>query len=139
MTLLLFKYVIISILKMKIEVSNGEIIDKYTILCIKLEKIKNLAKLEYIKKEHDYLKNKISEIGIENKYIIPLLNINEKIWEIEDNIRLKEQKKEFDDEFINYARDVYINNDKRAELKYKINRLTKSNFCEIKELPTINS
>ena len=120
---------------MKIEVSIGEIIDKYTILCIKLEKVKDKNKIKFVKKEHEYLNNIIKNFNISEKFISDLLKINKTLWNIEDEIRKKEKKEEFNKEFIELARSVYKTNDIRAEIKLKINKLTGSEFCEIKELP----
>jgi hypothetical protein len=120
---------------MKVEVSNGELVDKVTILAIKLKKIKSPEKLKNIKKEYDFLLESMKSIGINantNEYK-DLFNVNKTLWEIEDKIRLKEMSKEFDGEFIELARSVYFNNDKRFEIKKKINELTKSNFSEEKE------
>lgn len=120
---------------MKLEVSVGEAIDKYTILCIKYETIKDDKKLINIIKE----KNEIACVLSENNYLIPYENeikklkkINQKLWNIEDKIREKEAKKEFDYEFIELARSVYITNDERFELKKQINQKTNSNFKEEK-------
>lgn len=119
---------------MKIEVSNGEIIDKITILFIKINKIKDEKKLLNIKKEYDDLLNIMEKIGItmKDKIFQDLLCVNLELWMIEDSIRVKEKKKEFDDDFIKLARSVYRINDKRFELKNKINKTTKSNFIEEK-------
>lgn len=116
-----------------IPVSIGELFDKYTILLLKQQKIKDTAKLTNINKELNYLKNHINKYELDNNIFNDMYNINKKLWEIEDNIRLKEFKKEFDEEFIDLARNVYINNDKRALVKNKINNYFKSDIIEIKE------
>lgn len=120
---------------MMIEVSIGEIIDKYTILDIKSEKIKDENKLINIIKE----KNILSIFLSKNNYLIlfkneidELKNINKKLWDIEDRIRIKESKSEFDDEFIELARSVYITNDMRFSVKNEINKLSNSNIREEK-------
>jgi predicted nuclease with TOPRIM domain len=120
---------------MLIEVSNGEIIDKITILEIKLTKIKNPEKLKNIKKEFDLLYVNLSKLGIDQNHDLynRLKEINLKLWDIEDLLRIKEQKKEFDDEFIQLARSVYVSNDKRAEIKREINALSDSYLSEEKE------
>jgi len=120
---------------MKIEVSNGEIIDKITILEIKLEKVKNVEKLKNIQTEYDLLIKHLSEIGIGrvHDFFIKLKAVNLTLWEIEDLLRIKEQKKEFDAEFIELARSVYFTNDDRAEIKKEINKLSGSTLFEEKE------
>ncbi len=117
---------------MKIEVSNGEILDKLSILEIKMEKIKNKEKLINIKKEYDYLTDESKNINNNEKLYNELLEINKKLWDIEDNIREKERSKEFDENFIELARAVYFTNDKRAKIKKEINIKTNSNFIEVK-------
>mgnify|MGYP001337633451 CR=1 FL=1 len=119
----------------KVEVSNGELIDKYTILLIKNNKIKNKDKLKNVNNEISVLKPYIDEL--ESKYnLIELINqlqgINSKLWDIEDNIRKKEKSKEFDNDFIDLARSVYYTNDDRANVKLEINNITKSNIVEVK-------
>jgi len=119
--------------EIKIIVSNGEIVDKITILQIKLENIKESVKLENIKKEFDYLYSIMKEsIDIDNEMYEDLLAINKQLWDIEDKIRDKERNKEFDNEFIELARSVYFVNDKRSEVKKRINLLTESVFVEEK-------
>jgi hypothetical protein len=118
-----------------VEVSVGEVIDKYTILDIKSEKIKDKDKLTNIIKEKNILSLSLSE---HNYFILfsteinELKIINEKLWDIEDRIRIKEFKMEFDDEFIELARSVYITNDIRFNIKNKINKLSNSNIVEEK-------
>ena len=120
---------------MKIEVSNGELVDKVSILAIKSKKIKSQEKLKNIKKEYELLKEYMHRIGIteESEIFKQLLKVNSELWEIEDKIRIKESKKEFDDDFIELARAVYFTNDKRFELKNKINESTDSGIKEMKE------
>lgn len=120
---------------MKIEVSNGEIIDKITILEIKLEKIKNPEKLKNVKNEYDLLNEYIPQIGVTREHDLykSLKEINLKLWDIEDLLRVKEQKQEFDTEFIELARSVYFTNDTRAEIKKEINHLSGSSLFEEKE------
>ena len=118
---------------MKIEVSVGEIVDKLSILKIKTNNITDSQKLENVTKEYNYLyeivfnKLKISEDDFFN-----LVLINEKLWDIEDNLRDKERDKSFDDDFIQLARSVYFTNDKRAEIKKEINIKYGSLFVEEK-------
>jgi len=118
---------------MKIEISIGEIVDKLSILQIKQDNINDISKLINIKNEYLYLyKIVFAELNIHMDDYIPLLNINQKLWGIEDQIRIKEKKQEFDNEFIELARSVYITNDKRAELKKEINIKYGSKFVEEK-------
>jgi hypothetical protein len=118
---------------MKIEVSNGEIIDKLTIIQIKLERIKDKAKLENLQKEYDILKKASSSImSQDNPLYIALYQVNCDLWEIEDRIRDFERNKDFGSDFISTAREVYIKNDKRSELKREINIRTSSGLIEEK-------
>tara|TARA_B110000003_G_scaffold62782_1_gene63173 strand:+ start:6131 stop:6499 length:369 start_codon:yes stop_codon:yes gene_type:complete len=117
---------------MKIEVSNGEILDKLSILEIKLKNIKDADKLIHITNEYNFLKDISTKIPYDVKRYEKLLNINTTLWGIEDEIREKERNKEFDEKFIELARLVYITNDKRASIKLEINNNTNSNFVEVK-------
>jgi len=119
---------------MEIEVSNGEIVDKVTILEIKNTNITDPDKLFNIKKEFDYLNSIMLRLNINNVSddYKKLYTINNSLWDIEDLLRIKENKKEFDGGFIELARKVYHLNDKRAEVKKRINIKTKSNFIEEK-------
>jgi len=118
---------------MKIEVSIGELFDKLSILSIKMEKIQNKEKWKDVKKEYDLLIEKAKTLDGHLKHIADLEKINLRIWEIEDDIRKKESKKEFDEEFIALARGVYFNNDKRFEIKNHINQKFMSEVKEQKE------
>ena len=120
---------------MKIEVSNGELVDKVSILSIKLENIKDKNKLTNIKKEYDLLLQKMEllKINIDSEEFKELQSVNGELWKIEDKIRIKESKQEFDDEFIQLARSVYFKNDVRFEIKRKINAQTNSLLAEEKE------
>ena len=104
---------------MKVEVSNGELVDKYIILQIKQKKIKNNEKQQYIRKELNYLSKIVKQLNVSTELYSKLYLINEKLWNVEDNIRIKERKLEFDNEFIQLARDVYKTNDIRANIKKK--------------------
>lgn len=126
---------------MMLEVSVGEAIDKYTILQIKSEKITNDAKLINIVKEKNLIAISLNENGYLHKfdaYIKELKTINEVLWNIEDKIRVKEFNNQFDDEFIQLARSVYITNDKRFEVKNKINQETNSLIKEEKSYAKYN-
>lgn len=120
---------------MKIEVSNGEIVDKLTILEIKKKKCLDNSKLENIQKELSYLNEVVNELNVPINMIDELRVINQKLWDVEDEIRECESKWKFDDDFIQLARSVYYTNDKRFEIKNKINSITNSNFKEEKILP----
>ena len=127
-------------MKINIPVSVGELIDKLTILELKRQWTNNSERLKHILHEMSELE-KLYEQNIEKKDEIiehraNLYEINRYIWMIEDRIRKKENRKEFDDEFIQLARDVYITNDKRFEVKNKINNFLNS---EIKEVKTYES
>jgi hypothetical protein len=118
---------------MKIEVSNGEIIDKLTILQIKLERIKDKAKLLNLKNEYDSLLSVASSIiTTSDPLYIALYEVNCELWDIEDLIRDLERKKDFGEKFISTARAVYFKNDKRSELKREINIKTSSGLIEEK-------
>ena len=123
--------------KIIIEVSIGELLDKISILEIKLQKIKNPEKLRFIKDEYSILKNqlekKIKSSGELNELYKSLKEINSKLWVIEDEKRLCEKEKKFDEKFIKLSREVHFLNDNRAKIKLEINNLTNSKIKEIKE------
>ena len=114
-------------------VSLGELIDKITILEIKKIHM-NGIKLKNIDKELKLLKNIIQDknLEIDIDLINNLKEVNKNLWEIEDNIRLKESNQEFDKEFIELARSVYKENDKRASIKKEINQKYNSELIEEK-------
>jgi 2-oxoglutarate dehydrogenase complex dehydrogenase (E1) component-like enzyme len=119
---------------MKIEVANGEIVDKFTILSIKLEKITAASQLENIRREYHHLHAALKALNLtaDDPDLVALKAVNLKLWDIEDRIRLKEADRRYDQEFIELARSVYINNDRRAELKRRINLKTGSLLVEEK-------
>lgn len=118
---------------MKIEVSNGEIVDKLTIIQIKLERIKDKAKLVNLKKEYNELISTLSSIiSITDPLYKALYEVNCELWDIEDQIRDLERNKDFGKDFISTARAVYIKNDKRSEIKREINIKTSSGLIEEK-------
>jgi hypothetical protein len=118
---------------MKIEVSNGEIIDKLTILQIKLERISDEAKLRNIRNEFDELSSVASSIlSKKDDLYKALYMVNCELWDIEDHIRDLERNKDFGNDFIQTARAVYVKNDKRSEIKREINIKTSSGFIEEK-------
>ena len=120
---------------MKIEVSVGELVDKVSILSIKLKKMTDKQKLKNINKEFELLKASMEEIGISlNSHEFEKLeSVNLKLWNIEDQIRIKESLNEFDDEFIKLARSVYFENDERSAIKKEINIKYDSDLVEEKE------
>jgi hypothetical protein len=118
---------------MKIEVSNGELIDKLTILEIKREKITDDAKLLNIKKEYDQLVGVVKKIiNLDDPLYVKLKEVNQKLWEIEDRIRDYEKRQEFGKAFVETARMVYFTNDLRARIKHDINLKTGSDLIEEK-------
>jgi hypothetical protein len=118
---------------MEIEVSVGEIVDKLSILQIKTALIKDEEKLTNVKKEYNYLYDIVfNEMKIEQSDFFDMVIINQKLWEIEDNIRDKERDKNFDQDFIELARSVYYTNDERAKIKKAINLKYNSSFIEEK-------
>ena len=123
--------------KILTEISAGELLDKITILEIKLVKIKDKENLLEINKEYEFLiETKNSNIkltqSLEN-LIIQLKEINLKLWDIEDEKRICEKNKDFGQAFIDLSRSVYLNNDKRAKIKSEINKLLDSNIKEVKQ------
>ena len=128
---------------MKIEVSNGEILDKITILVIKSKMIDDPTKLKNINNELDELKPFLDVVGYEsnntiNSLVKELESVNEKLWNVEDKLRDKERSKQFDDEFIKLARDVYFTNDERARIKKNLNEVTNSKLVEEKSYQKYN-
>ena len=118
---------------MEIEVSIGEIVDKLSILRIKKNNITDDNKLVNINKEYDYLYHKVfQELKIDTSDFYEMVMVNEILWTVEDSIRDKERNKQFDQDFIEMARSVYITNDRRAEIKKQINLKYGSLFVEEK-------
>ena len=122
--------------KILIEVSAGELLDKISILHIKLDKIKDKNSLDFIKKEYDILiqeRDKNIDLNDEiNNLYIELKTVNEKLWIIEDEKRLCEKNSKFDEKFIQVSRDIHFLNDRRAVIKLNINKILGSNIREIK-------
>jgi hypothetical protein len=118
---------------MKIEVSNGEIMDKLAIVSIKLEKIQDADKQANLKKEYAELNSVASSIlPLTDPLYQSLLKINQELWDIEDRIRELEKEKNFNEEFIAIARSVYQKNDERFRIKTLINQQTSSILTEEK-------
>ena len=129
-------------MKVLTEISPGELLDKISILEIKLEKVKDTNGINEIKKEYKILKE-IQDTSIKfTKEVSELFkavkNINIVLWDVEDKLRIYEKNKDFGKEFIELAREVYFNNDKRAKIKNEINIILKSNFREIKQYINYN-
>jgi len=122
--------------KILAEISIGELADKLTILEIKLEKIKNKESLKIIQKEYRALSN-VNLADIEkDKYEVlynELKSTNRKLWDIENEKRLCEKNSDFGEKFIQISRNVHFMNDKRAEIKLKINKAFGSEIKEVKE------
>jgi len=116
------------------EISLGELLDKLSILYIKRKKIADQIKLKHVNLEIQKLETTLTglTIGDYQELLSELETINLKLWVIEDDIRDKERKKEFDQEFIDLARAVYITNDQRFECKNKINQKYSSTLVEVK-------
>ena len=123
-------------MKISVPISVGELFDKISILEIKTKKIKDKSNLKIIKFELSELKKIINNKKLNKSYnkiqYQKLLKINNRLWSIEDNKRKYEVTKKFDKKFIELARKVYLLNDKRAEIKNKINVNTGSKIREVK-------
>ena len=119
------------------EISAGELLDKISILEIKLEKIKNKTDQEEINKEYKILKEvQNSSIEVTEKlktFFKKIKEVNQNLWDIEDKLRFCEKNKDFGKNFIELAREVYFNNDKRSKIKSEINKILMSNIKEVKE------
>ncbi|MBL4643156.1 MAG: hypothetical protein JKY44_06145 [Flavobacteriaceae bacterium] len=131
---------------MKIEVSNGEIIDKYTILEIKLSKITDAKKVANIQREYNTLTPDVKKLYAEAKEELHLkklyqnlLDVNKKLWKIEDDIRECERANDFGQTFIDLARAVYYINDDRSDVKKEINIYTGSDLVEEKSYKAYKS
>ena len=112
------------------EISAGELLDKISILEIKIEKIKDKYNQEEVKKEYKILKEiQNSSIKIEDE----IKEVNLSLWDIEDKLRICEKNRDFGKNFTELARGVYLNNDKRAKIKSEINKILGSNIKEIKQ------
>ena len=123
--------------KILVEISVGELLDKISILEIKLEKIKDTDKLKFINQEYNVLKKELDQnIKTDeklDKLFKSLKDINSKLWFIEDDKRKCEKNSDFREKFIKLSRDVHFLNDERAKIKLEINNHTGSKIKEIKE------
>lgn len=119
-----------------VPVSVGELIDKLSILHVKKIKISNEEKLTLVNKEFELLYN-LSSVHLDSPEIESLYHqlcdINEKLWDVEDKLRVLETEKRFEGEFVDLARKVYFTNDERFRLKNEINLITDSEIREVKE------
>jgi len=122
--------------KILAEISVGELLDKLTILEIKLEKISNKESLKIIEKEYQAL-SKADLTGIDKSQYKALFDelksTNRKLWDIENEKRLCEKNSDFGERFVQVSRDVHFMNDKRAKIKLKINKTFGSSIEEVKE------
>ena len=130
----------VKINKILIETSLGELIDKISILEIKIDKIEDKIDKEEIAKEYTSLTNTLTKIKLSNDertrindFVIKLKEINTRLWNIENEKRLAEKSKNFDKKFIEHARSVYKLNDERAKVKRQVNESFGSNIKEIKK------
>ena len=123
--------------KILVEVSVGELVDKISILEIKLHKIKDKEKIKFIEDEYKVLKKQLTLKVKKDEYLEKLFRnlkeINTNLWQIEDEKRLCEKNSEFGEKFIKLSRDIHFLNDERAKIKLEINNKTGSKIKEIKE------
>jgi uncharacterized protein YukE len=127
------------VMALKIEVSAGEFLDKLTILEIKSQRIQDPAKVKNVRKELQLLHDAWASSQLSHKDISSQLRalkeVNETLWDIEDQIRRKEAEQLFDDQFVQLARSVYQYNDRRADIKRELNRILGSGLVEEKSYP----
>jgi hypothetical protein len=121
---------------MLVEVSIGEVLDKVSILSIKLNKIEDTDKLRNVSKELSYLNKQLPKGILEDDLYTKLCGVNMRLWEIEDDIRVCEKHGDFNLNFIRLARAVYHRNDERADIKKQINLKYGSEFLEEKSYKT---
>lgn len=116
------------------EISLGELVDKISILKIKLINIADPAKLLHLKKEEEILMKQLTSFHLKgiDIHMQQMIEVNSKLWKIEDDIRDKERDKKFDNEFIELARAVYVTNDERFNRKNRINQEYQSQIVEVK-------
>jgi len=121
---------------MKIEVSNGEVVDRWTILTLKMVRIVDEAARANIHREMTMLSEHVHELGVSEEQLSELWTVNAALWDVEDKLRLLESEQSFGEEFIEAARSVYLLNDDRARLKKEINEQTGSLLVEEKSYTT---
>jgi hypothetical protein len=117
---------------MKVEISIGEVLDKISILSIKLNKIKDQEKLKNIQKEFSFISAIVKQSIFADPLYFELCKVNQKLWIVEDELREHEKINNFNEDFINLARSVYVLNDKRAAIKKEINIAYGSELIEEK-------
>lgn len=118
----------------QVKVSLGELVDKLSILEIKSQKISDPQKLEHVNREKKSLQETLDDLALEGieAFQKELFEVNSELWDIEDRIREKERNSQFDGEFIEIARAVYVTNDKRFDVKDRCNRHFGSSLQEVK-------
>ena len=120
---------------MKVEISNGELLDKFSILEIKMGNITDPSKLTNVENEYRELTSDCTDL-LRNSSISTLYSelksINQRLWTVEDDIREFERRKDFGQEFVSLAREVYFTNDERARVKKEINLASGSSLVEEK-------
>ena len=123
--------------KILAEISVGELLDKVSILEIKLDKVKNEDSRKEINKEYKILKElQKSKVEMTDKMKLlfkDIKNVNQNLWNIEDKLRICEKNKDFGQNFVKLARNVYFNNDKRSKIKREMNKISDSDIKEIKQ------
>jgi len=119
-------------MKISIPVGLGELYDKISVLEIKSEKITDKEKLAYVNEELSALRETAKQFPVDPALYAELKEVNSRLWEIEDAIRIEESKKDFGEKFIELARSVYTTNDRRAEIKRQINLASGSDIVEVK-------
>lgn len=117
-----------------VPVSVGELVDKYTILLIKIEHVQDPNHRAMLDKELSYLRPLVDKwlAYIDPENMVELSVVNQRLWDVEDQLRRKERLQEFDGAFIQLARSVYLLNDRRAEIKRQVNAQSKSCLTEVK-------
>lgn len=121
-------------MKVQVSISLGELVDKISILMIKMKNIKDSSKVKLVNEELRILESELQELKLEGieSHLNELVHVNSKLWSIEDDIRVMEKDKDFGEEFTHLARSVYKTNDKRFELKNTINEMFGSQIKEVK-------
>ena len=125
-----------------VALSWGEVIDKITILEIKQQRLSSAEAIDNVRRELATLNKVVADTAVPEGLAAlkqALRAVNEKLWDIENKIRAKEAASSFDQQFIELARSVYVNNDARAKLKRGINKLLKSELVEEKQYTSYSS
>jgi len=127
--------------KINIPVSVGELVDKITILELKSQRIEDRNKLAIVSKELKLLEKLYDKLLKNNKDVLESLNnlrlslskVNLRLWNLEDKIRQRESAAKFDEKFVEFARSIYVHNDRRMHIKNHINELVGSDIAEVKQ------